>query len=138
MAAASKAGVGLTKVPPGLVAIFKEACAFCDVHTGSVVHWLEPTGTSRGTAAPGDAQTTARDRRPAACDDETPKSGANSRRRKLPAKPVVEVRVTKLSFVQRTNADRLLLSVLLPRQSPTPYIFDTSQSGRTTGALRYV
>ncbi|KIM64383.1 hypothetical protein SCLCIDRAFT_23416 [Scleroderma citrinum Foug A] len=50
--AASKLGIALSKVPTGLVQVFKDACAFCKAHVGMVDCPSETKGPNAMAAAP--------------------------------------------------------------------------------------
>lgn len=58
MKAASKLGIALLKVPAGLVQVFKDACAFCKAHTGTVDRPSETKGPDATAAVPDGMQTT--------------------------------------------------------------------------------
>lgn len=56
--AMSKLGIALSKVPAGLVQVFKDACIFCEAHMGMVDHPSKTKGSSMTTAAPDGMQAT--------------------------------------------------------------------------------
>ena len=93
VSAASKVGIALSKVPVGLVSVFKEACTFCDTHAGAVKSLLGPANVPAPAAVVIDPQAVAREGGATARKEEGQSKGqAAGRRGKGSVKPVVEVR----------------------------------------------
>ena len=89
---ASKLGIALLKVPTGLVQVFKDACTFCEAHTGMGDHPPEMKGPDAMAAAPDGMQTTACEGEAVSHDGDPSSAGTGSRcQGKSSGKPIVEV-----------------------------------------------
>ena len=77
---ASKLGIALSKVPAGLVQVFKDACAFCEAHTRMGDHPPKMKAPDATAAAPDSTQTTACEGEAASHDGDPSSAGTGSRR----------------------------------------------------------